>query len=78
MPVIPAIWGNTNRKMAVQAHLDIKRDRTSKITKAKRASGVAQVIEHLHSKHKALNSTPSTTKKKGTLMTQQQKDKHPI
>jgi hypothetical protein len=30
-----------------------------KITEAKRAGGVAQVIEHLSSKYKILNSNPS-------------------
>jgi hypothetical protein len=29
---------------------------------------VAQEVEHLHSKHEALNSDPSTTNKKKTLM----------
>jgi hypothetical protein len=37
-------------------------DPISKITKAKRASGVAQVIEHLPSEHEGL--TLSTTKVK--------------
>jgi hypothetical protein len=35
-----------------------------KQTKAKRAKGVAQVLEHLPSKLKALSSNPSATKKK--------------
>jgi hypothetical protein len=35
-----------------------------KINNAKRTGWVAQVVEHLPSKHKALSSTPSTTKKK--------------
>jgi hypothetical protein len=37
-------------------------DPNSKITKAKRAGGMAQVVEHLHSKCKALSSNPSITK----------------
>jgi hypothetical protein len=39
-------------------------DPISKITKTKRAGGMIQVIEHVPSKHKALNSNPSTTNKK--------------
>jgi hypothetical protein len=40
-----------------------KLDPISKITRAKRAGGVAQAVEPLPSKHEALNSSPSTTKK---------------
>jgi hypothetical protein len=32
--------------------------------KAKRARGMIEVIEHLHSKYKVLSSIPGTTKKK--------------
>jgi hypothetical protein len=39
-------------------------DPVSKITKAKRAGVVAQVLEHLHSKCKTLSSDPSTTSPK--------------
>jgi hypothetical protein len=35
-----------------------------KISRAERAEGVAEVVEHLPSKHKALTSNPSTVKKK--------------
>jgi hypothetical protein len=35
-----------------------------KITNVKRAGRVSQVVEHLLSKYNALNSIPSTTKKK--------------
>jgi hypothetical protein len=48
----------------VQAGLGKRQALTSKITKAKRAGGMAQVIEYLPSKHKTLNSNPSTQKKK--------------
>jgi hypothetical protein len=41
-----------------------KQDPTLRITKAKRAEGVDQVVEHLPGKHKALSSKLSTTKKK--------------
>jgi hypothetical protein len=34
-PVIPAMWGSTNRRIMVQASLSIKWDLISKITKAK-------------------------------------------
>jgi hypothetical protein len=43
----------------VQADLGRKQDPISKITNAKRAGGVAQVVELLPSKCKALNSSPS-------------------
>jgi hypothetical protein len=39
-------------------------DHISKITKGKRAGGITQVIECMPSKCKALNSNPSTLKKK--------------
>jgi hypothetical protein len=35
-----------------------------KITKAKRARDVAQVVKHLSSKCKALNSNPNTTRER--------------
>jgi hypothetical protein len=35
-----------------------------KITKTKSVGGMVQVVEHLPTKHKALNSNPSSTKKK--------------
>jgi hypothetical protein len=38
--------------------------RPAKITRAKRAGGVAQVVEYLLSKCEALSSNPSTEKKK--------------
>jgi hypothetical protein len=41
-----------------------KRDPSSKITRAKRAGNVVQVVERLPSKHKAMSSNPSTTKKR--------------
>jgi hypothetical protein len=39
-------------------------DAISKITKAKRAEGEAQVVEFLPSKHEVLNSTSPKKKKK--------------
>jgi hypothetical protein len=50
--------------MVVQAGLDLKQDPISKITKAKLAGSMAQVVECLFSKHNTLNSIPSTKKKK--------------
>jgi hypothetical protein len=55
------MWGNINSRIAVHSSLGIKGDPISKITNAKRAGGVAQRVEHLPSKHKALSSTPNTT-----------------
>jgi hypothetical protein len=63
-PVILAIWANTSWKIEVQADASIKQESVSKITRAKRAAGVAIVVEHLPSKHEALNSNPNIAKKK--------------
>jgi hypothetical protein len=46
----------------VQANLGKKQGTFSKITRVKRAGGVAQVVEYLPHKHKALSSKPSTVK----------------
>jgi hypothetical protein len=55
------------RKTVVQDSLGKKKksqDTIYKITRAKGADGMAQAVEHLTSKHKALSSNPSTAKKK--------------
>jgi hypothetical protein len=62
MPVIPAtveiyIEGSW-------AWVSKKQDHISKITKAKRAEGMPQVVEHQYSKCEALSSNPHITKKK--------------
>jgi hypothetical protein len=36
---------------------------SSKVTRRKRTIGLAQAVEHLHSKNEALSSNPSTIKK---------------
>jgi hypothetical protein len=41
-----------------------KQDSISKITRAKSAGGMAEVVEHLSSKCKTLSSNSSTTKNK--------------
>jgi hypothetical protein len=51
---------STTRRIMVQVSLGIKQDPISKITRAKRASGVTQVVEHLLRTWEALSSTPST------------------
>jgi hypothetical protein len=51
----------------VQASLGKKQDPISKITRANRAGGVAQVEEHLPSKSEALSSNTSTAKNKKEL-----------
>jgi hypothetical protein len=61
------MWESTNRKTVVQAGPDIKnKTPISKISRAKWVGGVAQVTEHLPSKHKALslalNSAPHIPK----------------
>jgi hypothetical protein len=47
----------------VQASLGKKGDPVSKITRVKRAGGMAKVVEYLSSKCEVLSSNPSTTKK---------------
>jgi hypothetical protein len=42
-----------------------EKDPISKITRAKRFEAMAQAVEHLPQKHKALSSNSSTAKKKG-------------
>jgi hypothetical protein len=56
--------GSVTRRITVQASSGIKARHYAKITKVKRAGGVAQMMEHLLSKHKALSSTPVSQKKK--------------
>jgi hypothetical protein len=41
---------------------------SSKLTRAKRARGMDQVVEHLPSKHEALSSNPSTIKNKKKMV----------
>jgi hypothetical protein len=48
--------GRVNRRIVVQAGVGIKARPIQKITKAKRAGGMAQVAECLPSKYKALSS----------------------
>jgi hypothetical protein len=58
-----ATQGNTNR-ILVQASLGIKWDLISKIAAGKKAGKVAQVVEHLPSKHKVLSLNLCTAKEK--------------
>jgi hypothetical protein len=64
VPVIPAIWGSINRRISIQVSLGIKQDTTSKITKAKGAGGVAQVVECLLQAQGLDFRSPIWTKKK--------------
>jgi hypothetical protein len=50
--------GNLNRRIAMQAQ-GIQGNPISKITRGKRAGGMAQAVEHLSSRHEALSSNPS-------------------
>jgi hypothetical protein len=52
----PSYTGSINRRIEVQVSLGETRDPIRKIMKAKRSGSVAQVVEHLLSKCKALNS----------------------
>jgi hypothetical protein len=51
-------------RIVFQASPGIKRNLISKITNTKRVEGMAQVVEHLPSKHKAPSLTTSNKKKK--------------
>jgi hypothetical protein len=42
--------------------MDLGQDPITKVTRVKRAGGVAQAVEHFPSKHKALSTNPSNTK----------------
>jgi hypothetical protein len=63
MPVIPATQEMEIGGFQSQAGPDVT-SCLKKITKAKRAGGMAQEVECLHSKCKPLSSNPSTAKKK--------------
>jgi hypothetical protein len=60
---IPAVVGDTNRKILVQAGLGIKQDIISKITKGKVVWRHAQVIECLPSKRETWSSITGSVKK---------------
>jgi hypothetical protein len=71
MPFILATVGSINSRTAVQASLGKKGDPISKITRAKRARGAAQVVECLPSKWKALSLNPSTDQERKRGMQKQ-------
>jgi hypothetical protein len=50
--------GSINRRIVVQAGPSIKQDSIPKITKTKKAGDMADVVDHLPSKNKALSTTP--------------------
>jgi hypothetical protein len=52
-----------NRRIVVQANLGIKHGPISKITNAKSAGDMTQVVECLPGNYKALSSNPRTAKK---------------
>jgi hypothetical protein len=52
------------RRISVQHSLSLKQDPISKITNAKKTSGMAQMVACMPSKCKVLGSTRGTTKKK--------------
>jgi hypothetical protein len=57
----PSYVGSLNKKVSIQVSPVITmRPYLKKINKAKRAGSMAQVVEHLPSKWKTLNSIPST------------------
>jgi hypothetical protein len=66
MPVILATWEGEIRRISVQSQLgqNSLRHLIPKNPTQNRAVGVAQVLEFLSSKRKALSSNPSTVKNK--------------
>jgi hypothetical protein len=64
--VIPATWEAEIRRIAVGGHPRhiVQETPIPKITRAKWTEGMAQVVEHLLCKCKALSSNSSHTKKK--------------
>jgi hypothetical protein len=50
--------GSTSRRLVVQGSLGIKQDPVFKITQAKQAESMTQVVECLPGKHKAPTSIP--------------------
>jgi hypothetical protein len=50
-------------RQVLEAGLDKKQDRVSKISRAKRAESVTQAVEHLPGKCEALGSNCSTAKR---------------
>jgi hypothetical protein len=66
MPVILATQEAGIRRIMVKARPEqiVVRSCLENTHHKKRAGGVAQVIQHLPSKYEALNSNPSTMKKK--------------
>jgi hypothetical protein len=63
-PIIPAMIGSIKWGITVQAILGKKCDPISRITRVKWTEGVAQAVECLLCTCEALNSNPSSTKKK--------------
>jgi hypothetical protein len=61
------VCGSSHQKIVVQVGLHITLNPISKATNAKRAGGIAQVVEHLPTKHKALSSTPTSLEMKVTF-----------
>jgi hypothetical protein len=64
MPVNLLTWESTNRRIKVQGDPGIKVIPVSTITTVRRAGGLAQVLEYLPSKCKALSSIPSMERRK--------------
>jgi hypothetical protein len=61
-PVTPATEGNINRRIMVQTILGKRQDPISNITRVKRTGGLAQVVQCLPRKHKALSQNPNTSR----------------
>jgi hypothetical protein len=60
--VVHACLPRNSGKITVQPSLGKKQDPIFKITRAKMARDVVQMVECLSNKHKALNSNSGTTK----------------
>jgi hypothetical protein len=75
VPVLPARWRNTKRRITIQVSPSIKWDPISKITNTQRVEGMAQVVECLPRKHEALVQPVVIWKKKNLLEERKEKKK---
>jgi hypothetical protein len=63
VPVIPAMWDAVGRRIRIQGQSRLKCETIpKKLLKSKRAWVMAQVVEHLPSKHKILSSAKKIKK----------------
>jgi hypothetical protein len=69
MVVYPSYVGGISRRIIIHGWPQAKVTPYPKITKAKRAESVAQMVEHLPNKEESLNSNLNTSKKRNKKIT---------